>query len=92
MSGFDFGLQFLDADRMTYWGQRRDASFWTENASLEWKETEAPFHTVATAYAARELAAYCWTPPKQPILMSPVIRHPTACRWGASIARAGRAK
>jgi hypothetical protein len=46
MSGFDFGLQFLDAGRMTYWGQRRDASFWTENASLEWKETEAPFHTV----------------------------------------------
>ena len=46
MSGFDVGLQFLDPDRMTYWGQRRDASFWTENASLEWKETDAPFHTV----------------------------------------------
>jgi hypothetical protein len=46
MSSFDFGLQFLDADRMTYWGKRRDASFWTENASLEWKETEAPFHSV----------------------------------------------
>jgi hypothetical protein len=47
MSGFDFGLQFLDADRMTYWGQRRDIDFWMENASLEWKEEEAPFHTVA---------------------------------------------
>src|SRR5271165_6714261 len=47
MSGFDFGLQFLDADRMTYWGQRQDTNFWTENASLEWKEAEAPFHTVA---------------------------------------------
>ena len=23
MSSFDFGLQFLDADRMTYWGKRR---------------------------------------------------------------------
>jgi len=46
MSGFDFGLQFPNADCMTYWGQRRDARFWTENASLEWKETEAPFHTV----------------------------------------------
>ncbi len=56
MSGFDFGLQFLDADRMTYWGQRRDASFWTENASLEWKETEAPFPHGRTAYVARELA------------------------------------
>jgi hypothetical protein len=47
MSGFDFGLQFLDADRMTYWGKRRDASFWIENASVEWNEAEAPFHTVA---------------------------------------------
>jgi hypothetical protein len=32
---------------MTYWGQRQDRNFWTENASLEWKEAEAPFHTVA---------------------------------------------
>jgi hypothetical protein len=47
MSGFDFGLQFLDADNMTYWGKHYDADFWTENASLEWKESEAPFHTVA---------------------------------------------
>jgi hypothetical protein len=42
-----FGFQFLDADRMTYWGQRRDANFWIENASVEWNEAEAPFHTVA---------------------------------------------
>jgi catalase len=28
MSSFDFGIQFLDADRMTRWGRRRDASFW----------------------------------------------------------------
>jgi hypothetical protein len=47
MSRFDFGLQFLDADKMTYWGQRQDRNFWTENASLEWKESEAPFHKVA---------------------------------------------
>lgn len=47
MSGFDFGIQFLDADRMTYWGKHRDASFWIENASVEWHEAEAPFHTVA---------------------------------------------
>jgi hypothetical protein len=45
-SAFDFAVQFLDADRMTYWGKRYDANFWTENASLEWKESEAPFHTV----------------------------------------------
>ena len=46
MSAFDFGLQFLDVDRMTYWGKRRDADFWIENASVEWNEAEAPFHTV----------------------------------------------
>jgi catalase len=47
MSSFDFALQFLDADRMTYWGTRRDAAFWIENASVEWPEAQAPFHTVA---------------------------------------------
>jgi hypothetical protein len=47
MSSFDFGVQFLDADRMTYWGKHRDANFWIENASIDWKEAEAPFHTIA---------------------------------------------
>jgi hypothetical protein len=47
MSSFDFGVQFLDTDRMTYWGKRRDADFWIENASVEWNESEAPFHTIA---------------------------------------------
>ncbi len=47
MSGFDFGVQFLDANKMTYWGRPRDANFWIENASVDWKEAEAPFHTVA---------------------------------------------
>jgi hypothetical protein len=47
MSSFDFAVQFLDVDRMTYWGKRRDADFWIENASVEWSEKEAPFHTVA---------------------------------------------
>ena len=28
-------------------GKHRDAGFWTENASVEWNEAEAPFHTVA---------------------------------------------
>jgi hypothetical protein len=46
MSSFDFGLQLLDVDRMTYWGERRDANFWIENASVEWKESQAPFLTV----------------------------------------------
>jgi hypothetical protein len=47
MSSFDFGVQFLDPDRMTYWGKRHDANFWIENASIEWNEAEAPFHTIA---------------------------------------------
>jgi hypothetical protein len=47
MSSFDFGIQFLDADKMTYWGTRHDSNFWIENASVEWRESEAPFHTVA---------------------------------------------
>jgi hypothetical protein len=46
MSSFDFGLQFLDTEKMTYRGKRRDAEFWIENASVEWRETQAPFHTV----------------------------------------------
>ena len=47
MSSFDFGVQFLDADRMTYWGKRRDANFWIENASIKWNEADALFHTIA---------------------------------------------
>jgi hypothetical protein len=47
LSSFDFGVQFLDTDRMTYWSKHHDASFWIENASVEWHESEAPFHTVA---------------------------------------------
>jgi hypothetical protein len=46
MSCFDFSLQLLDTERMTYWGRRRPASFWIENASVEWKESQAPFHAV----------------------------------------------
>jgi hypothetical protein len=30
----------------TYKGKRRDADFWIENPSVEWKESQAPFHTV----------------------------------------------
>lgn len=47
MSSFDFALQFLDTQRMTYEGKQRDAHFWIENASVEWPENESPFHTVA---------------------------------------------
>jgi hypothetical protein len=46
MSSFDFALQLLDTDRMTRWGFRRSASFWVENASVEWKESQAPFYVV----------------------------------------------
>jgi hypothetical protein len=47
MSEFDFGVQFLDPERMTYWGKGHDPRFWTENASIKWNEAEAPFHSVA---------------------------------------------
>ena len=43
---FDFGLQLLDAERMTHAGLKHEPSYWVENASIEWNETEAPFHTV----------------------------------------------
>ena len=46
MSAFDFAVQFLDAEKMTYWGKHRDANFWIENASVEWNEKQTPFHTV----------------------------------------------
>jgi hypothetical protein len=46
MSSFDFAVQFLDVKKMTYWGKRHDANFWIENASLDWKESEAPFYTI----------------------------------------------
>jgi hypothetical protein len=47
MSSFDFALQLLDTERMSYWGKRRDTDFWVENASVKWKEAQAPYHTVA---------------------------------------------
>jgi len=47
MSGFDFGVQFLDSGRMTYWGKHQDTNFWIENASVNWEEEETPCHTVA---------------------------------------------
>src|SRR5277367_6469349 len=47
MSSFDFGVQFLDVNRMTYWRKHRDDSFWIENASIDWNEAEAPLHTIA---------------------------------------------
>jgi len=46
MSSFDFALQFLDANKMTYWGTRYGAAFWIENASVKWNEDQAPFHKV----------------------------------------------
>ena len=46
MSAFDFGVQFLDPRQMTYQGTQRDASFWIENASVEWLEAQAPFYTI----------------------------------------------
>lgn len=46
MSSFDFAVQLLDPKRMTRWGVHRNASFWVENATVEWKESQAPFYTI----------------------------------------------
>jgi hypothetical protein len=46
MSSFDFGVQFLNSEKMTYWGKQLDNNFWLENASVEWKESESPFYTI----------------------------------------------
>ena len=46
MAAFDVVLQLLDVERMTCKGARKDAAFWIENAAVEWKEAEAPFHVV----------------------------------------------
>jgi hypothetical protein len=54
MSCFDFGLQLLDVETMRYWGRRRSASFWIENASVKWKEPQAPFHVVARLTLVRD--------------------------------------
>jgi hypothetical protein len=43
---FDFAIQLLEAGRMRHRGRTRDAIFWIENAGVEWKEGEAPFHVV----------------------------------------------
>jgi hypothetical protein len=43
---FDFAIQLLDADRMRHSGRQRDDIYWVENASVEWPEDQAPFHTV----------------------------------------------
>jgi hypothetical protein len=45
-AGWDFALQLLEPSRMTLDGSTREASFWVENASVEWPEAEAPFYTV----------------------------------------------
>jgi hypothetical protein len=91
MSGFDVAVQLLDADKMTYWGKLRDADFWIENASVEWDEAQAPFHTVArlTLLPNSQLS------PEEsdaPTSMSREIRHLTARLSEASIALVGRRK
>ncbi len=46
MSEFEFGIQFLDSDRMRRYLRKHDDIYWVENASYEWHETQAPFHAV----------------------------------------------
>jgi mono/diheme cytochrome c family protein len=46
-ASWDFGLQLLEPAAMTAAGQPREASYWVENASVEWPEGQSPFHTIA---------------------------------------------
>ncbi|MGC4081071.1 MAG: di-heme-cytochrome C peroxidase [Vicinamibacterales bacterium] len=45
MSTWDIGLQLLEPS-MTRFGVTRQPSFWVENASVEWPESQSPFHIV----------------------------------------------
>jgi len=46
MGSFDFTVQLLEPQKMTYWGRKHDANFWIENASVVWNEAQASFYTV----------------------------------------------
>jgi hypothetical protein len=47
MSEFAFALQLLEPGTMTHDGRTEEASFWVENAAVDWNERESPFHAVA---------------------------------------------
>jgi len=47
MSTFEFGVQFLEAERMTHQGSHRDRAFWIDNAAVDWPEADSPFHPIA---------------------------------------------
>ena len=93
MSGFDFGLQFLDVENMTYDGKRQDASFWIENASVEWQESQAPFHTVArirlmprSGLSASESAAAYFDVTGNAVPDSTPVGSINRARWRAEVA------
>lgn len=46
MSTWEFGVQLLEPAVMTHRGRRHDASYWVEHASVDWKESQAPFYPV----------------------------------------------
>ena len=72
-------------------GKHRDTDFWVENASVKWKEEEAPFHTVArlTLLSKSKLQPEATN---RCISMSRETHHQTARPSGASIAPAGMAR
>ena len=63
---FDFAVQLLEPDRITYWGRRRTPTFWTENASVRWKGSQAPFRVIgrltlaADSVLPPDVAATMW--------------------------------
>jgi hypothetical protein len=60
MSRFELGLQFLNPEKMTYWGERQDTGFWIENASIKSDETHAPFTPSRGLLSFRARACRSW--------------------------------
>ena len=88
MSEFAFALQFLEPGTMTHDGRTQEASFWVENAAVEWNERESPFHVVGGCGCCRSRC--CRRPRRKPSRStSPSTRRRTRGRSAASTAPAG---
>jgi len=77
MSGFDVAVQFLDVDKMTYWGEHRDANFWIENAASSGTKRKRP-STRSRGLPCCRTHSSRRKRVMQPISMSRETRHLTA--------------
>ena len=91
MSSFEFAVQFLDPDRMTYRGRQFDTNFWLENASVEWKESESPFYRSPNSHFWQNRSCRRRMPRLSISTLREILRQ-TAHPSGASIAPGGHLK